>query len=390
MELKQPPNRIARNADEAVVLAKEIGFPIVVRPSYVLGGRAMEVVFSEDDLRGYMEQAVQVSNDSPVLLDRFLEKAVEVDVDAISDGESVLIGGIMEHIEQAGVHSGDSGCSLPPATLSEELQQGIREQVSKLAFGLNVMGLMNVQFAVQDEEIYVLEVNPRASRTTPFVSKAIGLPLAKVAARCMAGNSLAMQSIGKERRPSYFSVKESVFPFAKFPGVDPILGPEMKSTGEVMGTGVSFGEAYAKAQLASGVILPSGGRALISVRDQDKPAAVELAKLLIDRGFDIVATHGTAQALREHGLDCDGINKVREGRPHVVDIIKNNEVSLIVNTTEGKQAIRESHSIRRAALQQKVTYYTTIAAAKATCLAIDHIDSADVNKLQQLHKEFAA
>ncbi len=390
LKLRQPPNRTARTADEAVQHAREIGFPLVVRPSYVLGGRAMEIVFTEEDLTVYMTNAVKVSNQSPVLLDRFLDAAVEVDVDAISDGKSVVIGGIMEHIEQAGVHSGDSGCSLPPISLSKEIQEKIREQVVQMARGLKVVGLMNTQFAVQGDEIYVLEVNPRASRTVPFVSKAIGISLAKVAALCMVGKSLETQQCVVERVPGYFSVKESVFPFAKFPGVDPILGPEMKSTGEVMGVGETFGEAYAKAQLASGVLLPTSGGALISVREQDKPAAIELAKVLVSRGFDIVATHGTAEALRQAGVECDAINKVREGRPHVVDIIKNDEVNLIVNTTEGKQAIGESHSIRAEALQHKVTYYTTLAAAKATCMAMDYIDVASVNKLQQLHSESVA
>lgn len=387
--LMQPPNRTARTPEEAVKHARDIGYPLVVRPSYVLGGRAMEVVFSDEDLLGYITSAVKVSNKSPVLLDRFLDEAVEVDVDAVSDGERVVIGGIMEHVEQAGVHSGDSGCSLPPNTLRPDIQQRIREQVVQMARGLNVVGLMNTQFAVQGDKIYVLEVNPRASRTVPFVSKAIGVPLAKVAARCMAGMTLDEQGVISERVPRYYAVKESVFPFIKFPGVDPILGPEMKSTGEVMGTGRSFGEAYAKAQLASGVILPTGGRALISVRDPDKSAAVDLARVLISRGFDIVATHGTAAALEKAGVPCMRINKVREGRPHVVDIIKNDEVSLIVNTTEGKQAIQESHSIRREALHHKVTYYTTIAAAKATCLALDYIGAAGVNKLQDLHKEIS-
>jgi len=386
--LKQPPNRTARSEAQAVELSREIGFPLVVRPSYVLGGRAMEIVFDENDLIRYMTEAVKVSNKSPVLLDRFLDEAVEVDVDCICDGTDVFIGGVMEHIEQAGVHSGDSSCSLPPATLKPHIIDEIRNQTRAMAKGLGVIGLMNTQFAVRGEDIFVLEVNPRASRTVPFVSKAIGLPLAQIAARTMVGKSLREQGVTEERVPKYFSVKESVFPFIKFPGVDPILGPEMKSTGEVMGVGRSFGEAYAKAQLASGVTLPIGGLALLSVRDQDKAAAVDLARVLIARGFELVATHGTAETIRRAGLECRGINKVREGRPHVVDIIKNDEVSLIVNTTEGKQAILESYSIRREALHHKVTYYTTIAAAKATTIAMDHIDSADVNKLQDLHMEF--
>jgi carbamoyl-phosphate synthase large subunit len=332
-----------------------------------------------------MTVAVSVSNESPVLLDRFLDFAVEVDVDAISDGHEVIIGGIMEHVEQAGVHSGDSGCSLPPFSLDADTQQALGEQVTLMAQGLGVVGIMNAQFAIQNGVIYVLEVNPRASRTIPFVSKAIGQPLAKIAAKAMAGITLADQNVDSPRERPYYSVKESVFPFVKFPDADPILGPEMKSTGEVMGTGDTFGEAYAKAQLASGVVLPVQGTALISVRDRDKPAAVELAQALIDRGFDIVATGGTAAALAEAGVACRRVNKVREGRPHIVDVIKNDEISLIVNTTEGKQAIRESRSIRAAAVHQKVTYYTTLPAAKATCEALDHQDNVVVNRLQDLH-----
>jgi carbamoyl-phosphate synthase large subunit len=387
LDLKQPPNCIARNEDEAVSMGSEVGFPLVVRPSYVLGGRAMEVVHNEDDLRQYMTKAVQVSNDSPVLLDRFLEQAVEVDVDAICDGEAVLIGGIMEHIEQAGVHSGDSGCSLPPATLSREIQVELAAQTVSLAKALKVVGLMNIQFAIQNGVIYVLEVNPRASRSVPFVSKATGMPIAKIAAKTMVGISLEEQGATRPVTPSYYSVKESVFPFEKFPEADPILGPEMKSTGEVMGTGRSFAEAYAKAQLASGVTLPRNGCALLSVRDRDKPGAVKLAKILIERGFHIVATDGTAQHLAENGITCRRVNKVREGRPHIVDMIKNSEIIFITNTTEGKQAIRESHSIRGAAVSKKVTYYTTMAAAIATSMALDHLDGGDVNRLQDLHSE---
>ena len=387
LQLRQPPNRTARTEDEAVRLASEIGFPLVVRPSYVLGGRAMEIVYTEDDLRAYMTTAVQVSNDSPVLLDRFLDLATEVDVDAICDGKDVLIGGIMEHVEQAGVHSGDSGCSLPPYSLSPQLQETIRDQTRRMALALNVVGLMNVQFAIQGGIVYVLEVNPRASRTAPFVSKAIGVPLAKAAARVMSGRSLAELGLTRERVPPYFSVKVPVFPFSKFPDADPILGPEMKSTGEVMGTGRSFGEAYAKGQTAASVVLPTRGVCLISVRDRDKPGAVRLAQLLIARGFEIVATHGTADALEQEGVQCRRANKVREGRPHIVDMIKNDEISLIVNTTEGKQAISESRSIRREAVARRVTYYTTVAAALATCEAIDHLQEVEVNRLQDLHKE---
>jgi carbamoyl-phosphate synthase large subunit len=390
LQLRQPPNRTARTEEEAVRLAAEIGFPLVVRPSYVLGGRAMEVVFTEDDLRNYMATAVQVSNDSPVLLDRFLDLAIEVDVDAICDGENVYIGGIMEHVEQAGVHSGDSGCSLPPYSLSPALQAQIREQTRRMALALDVVGLMNVQFAIQNGIVYVLEVNPRASRTAPFVSKATGVPLAKAGARVMAGRTLADLGLTSERVPPYFSVKEAVFPFAKFPDADPILGPEMKSTGEVMGTGRSFGEAYAKAQTASGVTLPTRGVCLLSVRDRDKPGAVNLARLLIARGFSIVATHGTADALEAAGVECRRANKVREGRPHIVDMIKNDEISLIINTTEGKQAIQESNSIRREAVARRVTYYTTLAAAFASCEAIDHLQEVEVNRLQDLHLELHA
>ena len=385
--LKQPANATARTEDQAVKLAREVGFPLVVRPSYVLGGRAMEIVFTEDDLRAYMTHAMKVSNDSPVLLDRFLDVAIEVDVDAICDGEDVLIGGIMEHVEQAGVHSGDSGCSLPPNSLSPEVQTELREQTRKLAKALNVIGLMNLQFAIQNGVIYVLEVNPRASRTVPFVSKATGLALAKVAARVMTGRKLKQLELTEERVPAYYSVKEAVFPFTKFPEADPILGPEMKSTGEVMGTGRTFGEAYAKAQAASGVTLPRKGVCFISVRERDKPGAVGLARKLIERGFEVLATEGTARALTEAGVACRRVNKVREGRPHIVDMIKNDEIDLIVNSTEGKQAIRESNSIRREAVHRRVTYYTTLAAGLATCEALDHMDEVEVNRLQDLHKE---
>ncbi|HZF17728.1 MAG TPA: carbamoyl-phosphate synthase large subunit [Steroidobacteraceae bacterium] len=390
LDLKQPANATARTEEQAVALAKEVGFPLVVRPSYVLGGRAMEVVFTEDDLRAYMTDAVKVSNDSPVLLDRFLDLAVEVDVDAVCDGHEILIGGIMEHIEQAGVHSGDSGCSLPPNGLSLEVQQELKAQTRKLAKALNVVGLMNIQFAIQNGIIYILEVNPRASRTVPFVSKATGVPLAKIAARVMAGRKLFDLGITSETVPNYYSVKEAVFPFTKFPEADPILGPEMKSTGEVMGTGRTFGEAYAKAQAASGVTLPTKGVCLISVRDRDKPGAVELARMLVERGFQIVATDGTAKALQDAGVTCRRANKVREGRPHIVDMIKNDEIALVVNTTEGKQAVRESREIRREAVHKRVTYYTTIAAARATCDALDHLGEVAVNRLQDLHKELIA
>ncbi len=388
--LRQPANATARTEERALALAREVGFPLVVRPSYVLGGRAMEIVFNEDDLRTYMTDAVRVSNESPVLLDRFLDDAVEVDVDAVCDGKQVLIGGIMEHVEQAGVHSGDSGCSLPPNSLSQSLQDELREQTRRLALALNVVGLMNIQFAIQNGVVFVLEVNPRASRTAPFVSKAIGLPLAKIGARVMTGRSLEALGATRERRPGYFSVKEAVFPFVKFPEADPMLGPEMKSTGEVMGTGRSFGEAYAKAQAASGVVLPRSGRCFLSVRERDKAGVVHLARQLLARGFELVATEGTARAIAAAGLPVLSVNKVREGRPHCVDMIKHREIVLIVNTTEGKQAVRESHSIRREAVQRRVTYYTTLAAALATCEALDSLDQVDVNRLQDLHREVLA
>jgi len=390
LELKQPANATARTEAEAVKLAEQVGYPLIVRPSYVLGGRAMEVVFNVDDLKVYMSEAVKVSHDSPVLLDRFLDQAVEVDVDAICDGENVLIGGIMEHIEQAGVHSGDSSCSLPPYALSKELQDELRRQTEKMARALKVVGLMNVQFAIQNGSVYVLEVNPRASRTVPFVSKAIGRPLAKIAAKVMAGDSLRNQHALTERVPPFYSVKEAVFPFAKFPEADPILGPEMKSTGEVMGTGRTFGEAYAKAQAGSGVTLPTSGVCLISVRERDKPGAVELARKLKARGFELVATEGTAKMIEAAGIACRRALKVREGRPHIVDMIKNGEIQLIVNTTEGKQAMRESRSIRREAVARKVTYYTTLSAAHATCDALDHLNEVEVNRLQDLHRELVA
>ncbi|MEW8199585.1 MAG: carbamoyl-phosphate synthase large subunit [Candidatus Thiodiazotropha endolucinida] len=386
LNLRQPPNRTARDTESAVQLADEIGYPLVVRPSYVLGGRAMEIVYNENELQRYMREAVSVSNDSPVLLDRFLDDAIEVDVDAISDGKEVLIGGIMEHIEQAGVHSGDSACSLPPYTLSAAVQDRMREQMRKMALELKVIGLMNAQFAIKDDMIYLLEVNPRASRTVPFVSKATGVQLAKVAARCMAGTSLKDQGITKEVIPDNYFVKEAVFPFVKFPGVDTVLGPEMKSTGEVMGVGRTFGEAYNKSIMGAGSVLPQGGRALLSVRNADKARAVQVAQDLIDLGFTLMATGGTCKAIHEAGLECARINKVMEGRPHIVDSIKNQEVSFIVNTTEGAQAIADSAEIRRTALQYKVSYTTTISGAEATCLALKQLDDLNVNRLQDLHQ----
>ena len=385
--LKQPENATARNASDAVKLAEGIGYPLVVRPSYVLGGRAMEIVYNEKDLKRYMREAVSVSNDSPVLLDRFLDDAVEVDVDAICDGENVLIGGIMEHIEQAGIHSGDSACSLPPYTLSTEIQDRIRGQMKMMAIELGVIGLMNAQFAVKGEDIYIIEVNPRASRTVPFVSKAVGRPLAKIAARCKVGKTLADQGLESEIIPEFYSVKEAVFPFVKFPDVDPVLGPEMKSTGEVMGIGRDFGEAFAKAQLGAGETLPKGGVAFLSVKDSDKPKAANVARDLISLGFKIWSTSGTAKMLQEAGMEVTVVNKVTEGRPHIVDKLKNNEVSLVVNTAQSKQAVSDSFSLRRAALQHKVTYTTTIAGAIATCQALKRLENRDVNRLQDIHKE---
>jgi len=385
--LKQPPNATARTTEQAIELAREIGYPLVVRPSYVLGGRAMEIVYNEEDLQRYMREAVSVSNDSPVLLDHFLDDAVEIDVDAICDGENVLIGGIMEHIEQAGIHSGDSACSLPPYTLSAEVQDRLREQMRQMALELKVVGLMNAQFAIQKDQIYIIEVNPRASRTVPFVSKATGYQLAKIAARCMVGKSLESQGGVKEQVPDYYSVKEAIFPFVKFPGVDPLLGPEMKSTGEVMGVGRSFGEAFGKAQLAIGNKLPRSGKAFLSVRENDKARVVEIARDLEKLGFTLIATRGTARILSDNGIECETVNKVAEGRPHIVDMIKNDEVVLIVNTTEGAQAISDSAEIRRQALQHKVSYTTTLAGARAACMALIYIDSAEVYRLQDLHKE---
>ncbi len=386
--LKQPPNRTARTEADAIRLAAEIGYPLVVRPSYVLGGRAMEIVHEQKDLERYMRDAIKVSNDSPVLLDRFLNDATEVDVDALSDGRQVIIGGIMQHIEQAGVHSGDSACSLPPYTLSKETQDELRRQTEQMAKALNVVGLMNVQFAIQDGTVYVLEVNPRASRTVPFVSKATGLQLAKVAARCMAGRSLADQGVTREIVPPYYSVKEAVFPFAKFPGVDTILGPEMKSTGEVMGVGRTFAEAFVKSQLAGGTKLPKSGKVFISVKEQDRPKAVEIARDLSGLGFTLLATRGTGAAIEAAGHKVQIVNKVAEGRPHIVDMIKNNEVALIINTVEEKrQAIADSRSIRTSALAQRVTLFTTIEGGRAACAGMRHLAELETYALQTLHAE---
>ncbi len=385
--LKQPPNRTARNPDSAIRMAEEIGYPLVVRPSYVLGGRAMEIVREEADLRRYMTEAVKVSNDSPVLLDRFLNDAIEVDVDALSDGEQVVIGGIMQHIEQAGVHSGDSACSLPPYSLSKDVQDELRRQTVAMAKALKVVGLMNVQFAIQGDVVYVLEVNPRASRTVPYVSKAIGAPLAKIAARAMAGISLASQGFTKEIIPPYYAVKEAVFPFRKFPGVDTILGPEMKSTGEVMGVGDNFGEAFVKSQLASNDGLPkAGGRAFISVRSGDRDAVIEVAQGLRDLGFNLVATRGTAQTIESAGIPVAVVNKVKEGRPHIVDMIKNGDIDFIVNVVEDKKAVKDSYAIRAEALARRVVYFTTLAGAYAACLGMRHGSELEVYSLQSLHQ----
>ncbi|MEZ5475941.1 MAG: carbamoyl-phosphate synthase large subunit [Thiolinea sp.] len=384
--LKQPPNRTARSIEEAVRLAEEIGYPLVVRPSYVLGGRAMEIVYHEGELRRYMTTAVSVSNEAPVLLDRFLDDAIEVDVDAICDGENVLIGGIMQHIEQAGIHSGDSACSLPPYSLSDAIQDELREQTARMARALNVVGLMNTQFAIKDNEVYVLEVNPRASRTVPYVSKAIGRPLAKVAARCMAGQTLEAQHARNELVPDYFSVKEAVFPFIKFPGVDPILSPEMKSTGEVMGVGKTFAEAFGKAQHAAGASFPTSGVVFISVREADRRHLSRLGQMLQEQNFRIVATRGTARELEAAGISCEIVNKMREGRPNIVDMIKNDEIDLIINTTEGEQSTRDSFEIRREALQHKISYATTIEGARALCLAMGYTADEKVYRLQDLHQ----
>jgi carbamoyl-phosphate synthase large subunit len=387
--LRQPYNRVASSTEEGIERAAEIGYPIIVRPSYVLGGRAMELVYNPEELRTYMQNAVDVSNDSPVLLDRFLDQAVEVDVDAISDGEHVVIGAIMQHIEQAGVHSGDSACSLPPYNLPMDIQNQIREQVKALAIELEVIGLMNVQMAVQGKDVFVIEVNPRASRTVPFVSKCIGVSLAKVAARCMAGETLASIGLTAEIIPTAFHVKESVFPFNKFIGVDPILGPEMKSTGEVMGVGLTFGEAFAKASLGAGERLPSGGRAFLSVKDSDKVGVAKVAKDLVDLGFSLVATGGTLRVIREANIECSMIQKVNEGRPDVSDMLKNEQIDLIINTTEGRQSIAHSAIIRRLALLNKVCYTTTLTGGEAFCIAIREGIGERVTSLQDLHQKLA-
>jgi carbamoyl-phosphate synthase large subunit len=395
LNLKQPPNRTACNVEEGNAGVAEIGYPLVMRPSNVLGGRAMEIIHEQADLERYMRDAQEMSKTyperMPILLDRFLDDAIEVDVDAVSDGKDVIIGGIMEHVEQAGVHSGDSACSLPPFSLSKALQDELRRQTVAMARMLNVVGLMNVQYAIQGETVYVLEVNPRASRTVPFVSKATGMPLAKIAARCMAGMSLAQQGITAEMIPPYYSVKEAVFPFIKFPGVDTILGPEMKSTGEVMGVGDTFAEAFVKSQLAASVRLPKDGKVFISVREADKSGVVEIARSLVQLGFTLRATRGTAAVISAAGIAVDVVNKVAEGRPHVVDMIKNGEVSLIINTVESKPSVmRDSYSIRHVALQGRVTYYTTLAGARAACVGMQHLTALSVYDLQSQHKRLAA
>jgi len=389
--LRQPTNTTVRSTGQALEAAKAIGYPLVVRPSYVLGGRAMEIVYREEDLLRYMRDAVQASDDAPVLLDSFLSAAIEVDIDAVSDGEVVVIGAIMQHIEQAGVHSGDSACSLPPYSLDSDLQDEMRAQVKRMALELGVKGLMNVQLAWQDDKIYVIEVNPRASRTVPFVSKCIGVSLAKVAARCMVGQTLAAQGFTREIVPPYYSVKEAVLPFNKFPGVDPILGPEMKSTGEVMGTGDTFAEAFAKAQLAvGGSGPPTGGTALLSVRDVDKPGIVAVARDLAELGFSLVATGGTAMVLERAGLTVRRVNKVLEGRPHIVDMIKNDEADIIINTTEGRRAIEDSAPIRASAEAHRVFYTTTLTAAQAICMALKFKGAMTVRRLQDLHRRIGA
>ena len=387
LNLKQPPNCIVRSVEESIQQANKISYPLVVRPSYVLGGRAMEIVYNEEELKRYMREAVMVSKESPVLLDYFLSSAIEIDVDVVSDGKQVVVGAIMQHIEQAGIHSGDSACSLPPYNLPEGVQNEIRDQVTRLALELGVVGLMNTQLAYQDGEVYVIEVNPRASRTVPFVSKCIGRSLAKVAARCMIGKTLEEQDFTKEIIPKTYAVKEAVFPFNKFPGVDPILGPEMKSTGEVMGVGITFAEAYAKAQMGAGDVIETSGNAFVSVRDRDKDAVVEVAQRLISLGYSLVATHGTAKVIESAGLPVTGVNKVLEGRPHIVDMLKNGEIQVVFNTTEGKQAIADSSTIRRTALRHDVYCTTTIAGALAVCDAVEFGNNVSVYTIQQIHAE---
>jgi carbamoyl-phosphate synthase large subunit len=385
LTLLQPQNGTVRSEAEALRVAQDIGYPLVVRPSYVLGGRAMEIVYTEEDLKNYLTCAVEVSHDSPVLLDKFLNDAIEVDIDAVCDGKSVLIGAIMEHIEQAGIHSGDSACTLPPFSLSTVIQQELMAQMQQMALALGVVGLINAQFAIQSDDIYVLEVNPRASRTVPFVSKATGLPLASIAARCIIGQSLLEQGvIHRTVMPAFYAIKLPVFPFLKFSGVDSILGPEMKSTGEVMGIAKRFGQAYAKAQRSAAAFITHRQRAFVSVRDVDKSKVGEIAKRLIALGFEIIATRGTASVLRAAGIPCQQVFKVAEGRPHVVDYIINQGIDFIVNTTEGKLAIADSFCIRRTALHYQVGYTTTLSGAEAACLAMKYEDRATVTRVQDL------
>ena len=383
--LRQPENRSVRTVEEAIASASEMDYPLMVRPSYILGGRAMQIVYNQNDLEKYIKDAISLSERSPILIDRFLEDAIEVDVDAISDGTEVYIGGIMEHIEQAGVHSGDSACALPAHTLSIGVQTELKKQVSEMALGLKVVGLMNVQFAIKNGDIFVLEVNPRASRTAPFVAKATGVPLPYIAAKCMLGQSLKDQGIKEGSHPPYFSVKEAVFPFEKFPGVDPLLGPEMKSTGEVMGIGKTFGEAFGKAQQGAGMPLPKKGSVFVSVKDSDKASLVEFLKAL-DNDFDLLATDGTAAFLNDRGISCRRVNKVMEGQPHIVDLIKNGQISLIINTTEGKRSKADSYSIRATAISKKVPYTTTVAGASAALMALTESSSTAIRALQELHQ----
>lgn len=388
LDLKQPPNGTVRSIEEGLRLAKVFAYPLVVRPSYVLGGRAMEIIFHEQELRRYMARAEDVSQDNPLLLDHFLDNAIEVDVDAVCDGNDVLIGGVLEHIEQAGVHSGDSSCAFPPHSLDPAVQAELRRQISLMAKELGVIGLVNAQFAIQDDEIYVIEVNPRASRTVPFLAKATSLALSNIAAKCMVGVTLKEQNLLEARVPTFFTIKKPIFPFAKFPGVDPILGPEMRSTGEVMGIGENFGDAFAKASLGGSQDIPRGGRAFVSVRDADKDKVVPVAKQLVEAGFELVSTRGTVRVLQAHGVPATVVNKVTEGRPHIVDMIKNNEIDFIINTTEGEQAIADSYTIRRSAVQHKVCYTTTLAGGEAACEAIRQPKNLAVNSLQSLYKEF--
>ena len=384
--LTQPENGIARSRDEAAAVARSIGYPVLLRPSYVLGGRAMEIVDSEAQLDNYIATAVSVSGDTPVLVDQYLRDAIEVDVDCVSDGKEVVIGGIMQHVEQAGIHSGDSGCSLPPYSLSEEVQDEIRRQTKAMAYALNVVGLMNVQFAVQDGVVFVLEVNPRASRTVPFVSKATSVPLAKVGARAMAGISLKEQGVEKEVIPDFYAVKEAVFPFIKFPGVDTILGPEMRSTGEVMGVGTTFGEAYLKAQLGAGERMPATGKVFIAVRDEDKPLIVKTVQNFLGLGYGVCATRGTAAYLAEQGITVQVMNKVLEGRPHIVDAIKNGEIAAVINTVSSDvQSVSDSHSIRRTSLTQRVPQYTTVAGGEAMSEGVKSLNNLGVYSVQELH-----